>query len=140
MTLATVVTGVLGLAAVFGTHILSRSYCRVRGVEEENATLFVLAPVVGILLGAVVWTGVRLATPEMVESSVEYGIWLRVTDSLVVSALLLGVIDAVGARWVFDEPSFAEAREMYLDYGGCDTDGEDWIDAIYFGERHEVTE
>lgn len=135
MTLVIVLSALLGLAAVLATQLFGRSYCRVRGVEENSATLFVLARPVGILAGGAVWTVVRFMTPDVTSTSVEMSAYLHVLDAYAGSVVILAVLDVVAARWFIDEPSFGEARELYFDHGSCDTSGEDWIDAAVNSEE-----
>lgn len=129
------VLGVVVVAVAFAVTYLVRSYCRVRGVEEDRAWLWVWARPIGVFVGAAVWTILRFVTPEVGTPVGDYPLWLHALSAFVTSGVLLGVLEIATTRLFVDEPSFGEARELYLDHGSCEASGQDWIDVAFDGEE-----
>jgi len=120
--------GPVGMLVVFGGHYLAKSYCRVYGVEEANATVYTAARPIGVAVGALLWTALRLLTPDFTPAAGDAGLLLNGLASFALSAVLLGVLDVVVHRVFVEEPSYGEAREAFFEHGSSRSDGEDWID------------
>lgn len=120
-------------------HVFVRSYTRIQGVQKHSVTLWVVARPVGVVVAAATWTALKLGwttvlnspLPDAATSITSNPSLLDIAANFGFSLVLVAVFDLLVTKFLFDEPSYAESREYFIEYGDSNSSGQDWIDALY---------